>query len=142
MSTLKDLKKTAKVLKIKGGYKMDKAQLIEAISLAEVEAKTKELEKETPVIKTDETSKPVQPTVAEKAGFSIMRAILAIVGFVVGIVVTIGSFIGVGIVGFFTSRKVRYACGTIVLIVGGFWLHYLTRPEPTFWEKLMGYMPW
>jgi len=108
---MKDLKKEAKELKIKGYTKMDQGQLIEAISLKKVEMEKVALEKDQPERKVEapDNTKP-----AEVAGFHITSFLL--------------------------GRRLASAIIILVIVGSGFAYKYLTR-EPTMWEKLMGYLP-
>ena len=109
---MKDLKKEAKELKIKGYTKMEQGQLIEAISLAKVESQKVILEKDQPERKVEA---PDNTNLAEVAGFHITSFIL--------------------------GHRLAFAIVVLAIVSGSFVFQYLTRPEPTLWEKLMGYLP-
>ena len=112
--SIQDLKKEAKELKIKGYTKMDTAALTEAISTAKVENTRKHLEMEQ-AAKVENTRKHLETPIADAVANDVSS-------FMSG-----RKFIGAGI--------------TFVLFVVTGVLYYLTRPEPTMWEKLMGYLP-
>ena len=116
MATLKDLKIEAKELKIKGYSKMDKPALISAISVAKIENTRKHLhDEEKARLKATRKHLEEQPnTPAEATGFHIPN-------FLLGRRIVAGSMV------------------VTIIAIGGL-LSYLTRPEPTAWDKLMNYL--